>query len=326
MKCCIPQCNNAAFVQSRIATSEQIADVLGYCEAPYPTPLCKHHYHLIYDKLQPKQTHCCTCGSPLRTGPKRPCPDPQRIQQYLYQEIGFEGNIPEDAYVCLSCYKSHLQILKEDPANTDGDLLVLINTLKSSTLPVELVKNTDDLINTAMHKTAIYVGESLLHQEALLLPSVHDTLRHFAKELSRTANLELGDSASVTARWVLSNFIVILQHHLSYACRVRKLGTLLYRRNGDLLTSLSLSLHKLAQTTSPAQKSQNSTKEAIHAREQDSEADDINTRIHQQVRHYLAADVKFPYRFDKLNINRLISEGPKTMGIRYLYHKVCFRT
>jgi hypothetical protein len=66
-----------------------------------------------------------------------------------------------------------------------------------------------------------------------------------------------------------------------------------------------LSLHKLAQTMSPAQKS---TKEAIHAREQDSETDDINTRIHQQVRHYLAADMKFSYRFDKLNINRLLSE------------------
>ena len=48
----------------------------------------------------------------------------------------------------------------------------------------------------------------------------------------------------VTGRWILSNLIVILQHHISYACHVRSLGTLLYRTNGDLLTSLTLSLHK----------------------------------------------------------------------------------
>ena len=31
-----------------------------------------------------------------------------------------------------------------------------------------------------------------------------------------------------TARWLLSNLVVHLQHHISYTCSVRKHGTLLY--------------------------------------------------------------------------------------------------
>ncbi len=139
--CCVPRCSNTAFVQSRVATSEEVANVLGCPNAPYPTPLCKHHYHLLYNTLQPTQTHCCSCETPLRNVQARTCPDPQRIQQYLEQETGFEGTITSGAWVCTSCYKAHLQVLKEVPVSTDSDLIALIDTLKASIFPIE-VKST----------------------------------------------------------------------------------------------------------------------------------------------------------------------------------------
>ena len=75
--------------------------------------------------------------------------------------------------MCMTCYRSHLQILKEAPVSTDSDLLALIDTLKKGCVPaIEHVKNINDIINRAMYTTAIHVGEKLLQQESLLLPSV----------------------------------------------------------------------------------------------------------------------------------------------------------
>ena len=100
------------FLSNQIASTEQTRSIVGYSvlqDLPVPTPLCKPHYHIIYDTLQPKQTHCPTCGSSLRTTATRLCPDRQRIQQYLTDKTGYEGEIPEGSKLC---YKSHLLMLK----------------------------------------------------------------------------------------------------------------------------------------------------------------------------------------------------------------------
>ena len=205
--CCIPSCSNTAFVKSKIATNEQTVHILRLEteeDIPYPTPLCKQHYHVIYDALQNKQTHCCTCHSSLRIAPARVCPNAKHIQQYIAETTGFEGDIPEGAQVCMTCYRSHLQILKEAPVSTDSDLLALIDTLKGCVPAIEHVKNIDDIINRAMYTTAIHVGEKLLQQESLLLPSVHETFCVHVSDISHAANIDLGqdEKGLVTARWI----------------------------------------------------------------------------------------------------------------------------
>ena len=45
---------------------------------PVPTPLCKYHYHTVYNALQPRE--CTTCGTRLRGNSHRPCPKPDVIQ------------------------------------------------------------------------------------------------------------------------------------------------------------------------------------------------------------------------------------------------------
>ena len=71
------------------------------CEnVQYPTPLCQQHYHFVYETLQPKYTHCCTCNSSLRNSQKRICPNREVIQEYLTENTGFDGTIPEDGRVC----------------------------------------------------------------------------------------------------------------------------------------------------------------------------------------------------------------------------------
>ncbi len=109
------------FTHSKIASVEQlqsIAPLIGCShqlatKIPILTPLCKAHYHLINNALQPTQTHCNTCGLDLRKSMVRLCPDPQRIREYLADKTGFEGELPEGAKVCFTCYRSQSHMLKE---------------------------------------------------------------------------------------------------------------------------------------------------------------------------------------------------------------------
>ena len=64
---------------------------------PTPAPLCKVHYHIVYNELQPTQTYCVTCGSDLRKSTVRVCPDPERIQKYLADKTGYDGEIVSGA-------------------------------------------------------------------------------------------------------------------------------------------------------------------------------------------------------------------------------------
>ena len=57
MKCCIDMCTNDVFAKSKIATREQIAHILQCENVSLPVPLCKHHYHLLYNTLHLDQTN-----------------------------------------------------------------------------------------------------------------------------------------------------------------------------------------------------------------------------------------------------------------------------
>ena len=83
---------------------------------------------------------------------------------------------------------------------------------------------------------------------------------------------------------------------------LKKLGTILYRSNGDLLAALTFSLHK--QKAKP-QKCNCKCNDPIST---ENYSDEINTRIHQQIRNYLAADVTIPFEFHQLNIDQLVAE------------------
>ena len=287
---------------------------------PIPTPLCKHHYHLIYNTLQPKQSHCPTCGSSLRTTTARPCPDVPHILKYLQEKTGFEGELTENTKICYACYKSHLQMLKEaNTISTNNDLFKLITSFKQSIIPVQAVKCIEDVVNRSLAQTTLYVAESLYRQEALLLPSVHSAFSQYAAESIQTTNLEFGGDVHVkqlvTARWLLSNLVSALQHHLSYVCRVKKYGTLLYRTNGDILATLATSLHKLSKSSHEDHDSHFGTQNLSLASSCNSQLvmDDLNSLVHQQIRKFLVADAREPYRFDKLEIDRLISEMDPTL-------------
>ena len=60
--CCVVNCNNAVFPASAVATSDELQHAFdstglkcGSEVIPTPTPLRKHHYHVVYGELQSRQ-------------------------------------------------------------------------------------------------------------------------------------------------------------------------------------------------------------------------------------------------------------------------------
>ena len=306
-------------MSSTITSSDLIQ--LGLCEAnvsiPEHIPLCKSHYHMAKNRQAKSQTHCPTCKISLRNSSVRVCPDSDRINRHLLL-TGGEGSLSRDSQVCFACYKSQLQILKDmdmSPESTDSDLSTLICRLQES---CPKVSDPTDIVDAAMHKTIIHVAEMLLEGECLLLPSIHAFFNRSVEATSSVLRCESDDIInSITSRWILSNLTSALSPHLNCACKVRKHGTIIYRKNGDLLLCLSKVLYKQHTATEPKTQPTQSETQSTHQCEIQSlqsspvssatkVAQSVNACIRKQIQKYLVEDKIVPFKFDELNIDQFI--------------------
>jgi len=280
---------------------------------PVPVPLCKHHYHLVYNLLQPTQTNCITCGIFLRhaTPGPRLCLKSEVIEKDLKDKTGFEGHIGEQNKVCIPCYRSHLAFLHEEKFDsTDSDLRQLVSSFTQQIPTCDAMTNLNDVLNAAIIKTTVFVGEELLKDHAILLPSVHDSFTNYAKELLTATNLEsevVDVTKLVTSRWILSNLTANLKHHISYSCRARKYGTLLYRSKSDLLSPLAQALWRvrnLSKASTIQVRSVPITKQDVSSKEM--MFDELNNQIHSQIKLLLEKDAKSP--FEHHDIDQFLKE------------------
>ena len=214
----------------RVTNAHSFCDIL-------QTPLCQHHYYLVYGVLQSRQTHCTTCGTRITQNNHRPCPNPDAIAKHLQDKAGFEGEIHANDRVCIPCYKSQLVILQElQTISTNSDLELIISTLSLQIPTIDTVKTLPDVVKVAMAKTAIFVGNLLLDKWAILLPTIHDHFSVNATELIQAIKLDGVQNVRelVTSKLQLSELTVSLQHHMAYTCTVCKYGTLVYKPGKDL--------------------------------------------------------------------------------------------
>ena len=68
----------------------------------------------------------------------------------------------------------------------------------------------------------------------------------FAEEQSHHLK-DVDTSRLITSANILSSLIATLQHHITYCCKTKKYGTLLYRPNTDLTLNLAKALLKVHQ-------------------------------------------------------------------------------
>ncbi len=193
--CCIAHCTEAVFASLHRAsdqlhsTMETIGLKCSASEIPTPTPLCQHHYHLVYKTVQPHQTHCATCGTSLKHSNPRSCPQPTVIEKYLQENTDYDGHISDHDKVCYASYRAHGVILKrgDNVASSDSDLQELIIAL-SEQVSAE-VNSIQEAIDASMKRVIIDVATELIERNALLLPTVHDMLCQYTNELLRANNL-----------------------------------------------------------------------------------------------------------------------------------------
>ena len=159
-----------------------------------------------------------------------------------------------------------------------------------------------------MTKTLVKVGRLILCRQATLLTSIHDEFKTYVDEIVTAKGIQ-GGPQGITSRWILSELIANLQHHIDYRCEVRKYGTVIYRRNADLLLPLSEALWKLRKgKNSQSETSRHSCDESEEENTMGSCFNDISHRIHAQIRAFLAQDHAVPFEYDKLDFDELIKQ------------------
>ena len=271
---------------------------------PTPTPLCKYHYHLTYNALQPRE--CATCGTRLRGNNHRPCPKPDVIQEHLRERTGFEGEIHSQDRVCITCYKSHLVVLKADPqcVSRDNDLKQLVSTYTKQMPAIQRGATSSDVIKAAMARTVVHVGNILLQNQAILLPTIHSVFTSYITDLLKGTDIGIEDIGHISSRRVLSDLTTSLQHHITYSCKIRKYGTLVYRLGADLTPSLSEALWRLRSTETSTNEPKAPDGPATCSRD----LDHINKLVHKQIANFLAQDAHSPFEHDEVNFDDLITQ------------------
>ena len=187
------------------------------------------------------------------------------------------------------------------PISTDDDLKSLIDNLGQQ------ATEAHDLIHRATNKMLIEVGGMLLENRAALLPTIHSEFIQYARDLMSESRIqELPDLQLITSRCILSEIIATFQHHVIYACKVRKYGTLVYRPNSDLVVLLSEALWKMKQINAhvsiqcDTEDEYANTEKATNTRE----LCNINKLIHGQIDCYSS---KKHRDYDELNLDEQIS-------------------
>ena len=120
-------------------------------------------------------------------------------------------------------------------------------------------ENTDVLTCAILH-VVLAVSDHLLLEKAILLPQAcklfldSHGVSHTSSIKSVDLDLDVGDSIiKLSSRWVLNQLMLYLNPYMECRCIHMKFGTILYRKNGNLLTSLSWALGSVTCDTSISQ-------------------------------------------------------------------------
>ena len=165
---------------------------------------------------------------------------PKIIQRHLSTNSDFEREILESDRVCLICYKFHLLILKDhQPVRTDEDLKKIIDILNKQSISLT---SPEDISSAAMTKTLVKVGNVLLANSAVLLPTIQSEYNAYVELLFQATGISKPHDLNpngISSRQILSELVAKYQHHIAYACKVRKYGTVVFRPGCDFLELLS---------------------------------------------------------------------------------------
>ena len=215
--------------------------------------------------------------------------------------------------MCYACYKSQRQVINQNKVSNDSSVSDVIMKLKESLSSPDL-SCIESIKKYAIGCTAVHVGEVLLKQEAMLLPAAHDVFAKLASKCIEFTGMMFCGSvkALATARHILSYLTIVLEHHLSYVCEVKRYGILLYSRDGNLFHALTCVLHKPQCSTGEQCTSSKETLPTDENQMRQSILEDLILAILHQARAYVNTDSHSPFNaFDRIDIDSLIAGTDK---------------
>ena len=195
-------------------------------------------------------------------------------------------------------------ILHHKPTvSTDSDLRHVLHTTVTECPSLRDAVTYQDVLNVAITNAVVTVGNALLENRALLLPSIHSGFRQELTTLVNAKGIrEPQEYTTLSSRWLLSELVGRLQHHMVYTCKVRKYGTLLYRPSSDIVMLLTEAMWKLRNTEQAEEEEEQADCTTVHSTNQ-LDASNINKLLHLQIQTFVAEDSQVPYEHDNLNIN-----------------------
>ena len=142
------------------------------------------------------------------------------------------------------------------------------------------------------------------------------TVHNYCAQTTYQASTQLTQSrppkSLVTARYILSHLSMILKQHLSYTCQLKKYGTLLYQKIGNLLHALTCSLHKVQYTERESDSTAEDFTTANGEDQREQVLENLNALIHKEAKAFIASDTQVPFQFDTVHFESLIARiNPK---------------
>ena len=240
----------------------------------------------------------------------RKCPDPTLIERFLQQNTGFMGKIDAEDRICYACYKAHLVIININNTNksSDQDLLVLIEHFKREVKNGGGISSQEQAVTHAVYRSAILVGETLLEQNAILLPDVFDIFESIYNTISQGIVQQHSLHSIANPTWLPSQLSALLEQHMSYRCSVKKYGAVLYRYGGDLLHALNVSL---GQSRSKSRSESKSDATQQHARFQQNLHEvcvTLNAKCYASTRKLVNENLGTHHSIENIDISSCIAE------------------
>ena len=247
--CAIQDCmtNTKSVKVTTIGTIEELEKLLN-CDVSNKNfddgiPLCSIHYNEFYRHIN-LAAPCASCGVLPGGGKKffRHPPNSILVNRLL---DNIDSPVNDCDVICKSCYDFHRSLISNSTTQTsssDEHLLTIIEDLSEQVSPLP-TQNEAELTLWALNKTALNVAAEIKCNHALLMTSVYNEFLQTIKNCCKTCSVINPPSI----RWVLAQIVLKLSPHLSFVCKVKREGTILYRNNGDIMCALS---HSLAENKS----------------------------------------------------------------------------
>ena len=253
--------------------------------------LCTDHYNVVYRSLPEKvnllaHQKCKTCNREIsKKTDYHHCPDPRVIKEYLRTTVGYDVDINRTDIICLTCYKAHKTILEqENEQSKDKDLQELMVTLKTADIP--------SVVDSALNEVTLAVAETIYKQEAILLPTAYDMLTKLMRDQA-----VIGDKG-ISKQHLFSHLKQTLNKHLACCTLQKSAGTLLYRKDGNLLLALTKVLQRERKGKLDGEgEHSSSNNESSNSNQQDEPQTDnsllakvcttMNTKLHHQAKKFM---------------------------------------